>query len=307
MTTAPAAATASPSTSIPTITTVAGTGTAGDSGDDGLATSAKLKFPRGVAVDSDGSLYIADGDNHRVRKVTGDVITTVAGTGTAGDSGDDGLATSAQLNTPIGVAVDSDGSLYIGDCGSHRVRKVTKDGVITTVAGTGTAGDSGDDGLAIAAQLNGPHGVAVDSDGSLYIANYGSHRVRKVTKDGVITTVGGTGTAGDKGDDGQATSAQLNQPIDVAVDSDGSLYIADCGNHRVRKVTKDGVITTVAGTGTAGDSGDNGQATAAKLSSPIGVAVDSDGSLYIANYHGYRVRKVTWDGVITTVVGTGNK
>jgi Ricin-type beta-trefoil lectin domain-like/NHL repeat len=291
MTTAPAAA-ASPSTTIPTITTVAGTGTAGDKGDDGLAIAAQLNKPREMAVDSAGSLYIADCENHRVRKVTRDgVITTVAGTGTPGDKGDDGQAIAAQLNKPYGVAVDSTGSLYITEWKNHRVRKVTGDGVITTVAGTGTPGDKGDDGQATDAQLNNPLEVAVDNAGSLYIADSENHRVRKVTRDGVITTVAGTGTPGDKGDDGPAIAAQLNTPTGVAVDSTGSLYITDWKNHRVRKVTWDGVITTVAGTTTAGYNGDNIQATSAQLKSPAGVAVDSAGSLYITDDN-QRVRKV---------------
>ncbi len=302
MTTPPAAATTSPSTSIPTITTIAGIGTAGDSGDNDLATSAQLNYPIGVAVDSVGSLYIADSSNHRVRKVTAGGITTVAGTGAAGDSGDNDLATSAQLNNPQGVAVDSVGSLYIADSSNHRVRKVTGGG-ITTVAGTGAAGDSGDNGLATSAQLNYPIGVAVDSAGSLYIAEWSNHRVRKVTA-GRITTVAGTGAAGDSGDNGPATSAQLNNPQGLAVDSAGSLYITDSSNHRVRKVTA-GRITTVAGTGAAGDSGDKGPATSAQLDNPTGVVVDSAGSLYIADCNNHRVRKVTGDGVITTVAGTG--
>ncbi|HXT46300.1 MAG TPA: hypothetical protein VN748_19675 [Pseudonocardiaceae bacterium] len=179
-------------------------------------------------------------------------ITTVAGTGSAGFSGDGGPATSARLRTPEGVTVDSSGTLYIADYGNHRVRKVTRDEVITTVAGTGSPGYGGDGGPATAAQLNRPCGVAVDDAGTLYITEWHHHRVRKVTPDGMITTVAGTGNSGYSGDGGPASSAHLNTPSGVAVDNARTLYITDDFNHRVRQVTRDGVITTVAGTGSTG-------------------------------------------------------
>jgi sugar lactone lactonase YvrE len=187
-TTPPAAATAGTQPPTPTIITVAGTGSAGFSGDGGPATSARLQTPEGVTADSSGTLYIADSGNHRVRQVARDgVITTVAGTGSPGYGGDGGPATAAQLHFPYGVAVDSSGTLYIAEFGNHRVRQVARDGVITTVAGTGSAGHRGDNGPAVAAQLNNPVGVAVDSAGALYITERDSHRIRKVT--GVVETV----------------------------------------------------------------------------------------------------------------------
>src|ERR1019366_9345320 len=204
------------------ITTVAGNGTSGNIGDNGPATGAQLNYPTGVAVDSAGNLYIADQYNHRIRKVSNGVITTVAGSGTAGFSGDNGPATSAQLYYPAGVAVDAAGNLYIADQYNHRIRKVSN-GVITTVAGSGTAGFSGDNGPATSAQLSGPGGVAADSAGNLYIADTSNYRIRKVSN-GVITTAAGGGSGGDNG---PATSAQLNYPAGVAVDSAGNLYIAD--------------------------------------------------------------------------------
>jgi trimeric autotransporter adhesin len=219
-------------------------------------------------------------------------IATVAGTGTAGSGGDTQQATAAQLGHPHGVAVDSAGNLYIADLSNNRVRKVAPNGTITTVAGTGTPGDSGDGGPATSAQLNNPSGVAVDSDGNLYIADYRSHRVRKVEPGGTITTVAGTGTYGSGGDGGPATAAQLTRPYGVAVDSAGNLYIADTDDDRVRKVAPGGTITTVAGTGTAGYNGDNQQATAAQLNNPFGVAVDGAGNLYIADSDNSRVRRV---------------
>ncbi|HMD69739.1 MAG TPA: hypothetical protein VKF41_00265 [Bryobacteraceae bacterium] len=278
------------------ISTVAGSGGPGFSGDNGPATSAQLFFPGGVAVDSAGNLYIADSANNRIRKVSNGVITTVAGNGTQGFSGDNGLATSAELNFPAGVAVDSAGNLYIPEPYNNRIRKVSN-GVITSVVGNSL---SGDNGPATSAQLSSPNAVAWDSAGNLYIADSG--RIRKVSN-GVITTVAGIGTFGFSGDNGPATSAQLNYPGSVAVDPAGNLYIADTGNHRIRKVSG-GVITTVAGNGTMGFSGDNGPATSAHLNYPRGVAVDSAGNLYIADSYNFRVRKVS-SGVITTVAGNG--
>ena len=286
-----------------TITTLAGNGTSGFSGDNGPATSAELSYPSGVAADSAGNLYIADENNYRIRKVSKGVITTVAGNGTRGFSGDNGLATNATLSGPAAVAVNSAGNIYIPD--GARIREVSN-GVITTVAGNGTGGFSGDNGPATSAELNGG-GVAVDSAGNLYIADSGNNRIRKVSN-GVITTVAGNGTSGFSGDNGPATSAQLSIPIAVAVDSAGDLYIADYANNRIRKVSN-GVITTVAGNGNAGFSGDNGPASSAEVNAPQGVAVDSAGNLYIASNltldgTGDRIRRVS-NGIITTVAGEG--
>ena len=281
------------------LTLVAGNGTAGFSGDNGPAASAQLANPGGIAVDSAGNLYIADGYNYRIRKVANGVITTVAGNGTPGFSGDNGPATSAQLDPGGGLAVDSAGSLFIAEFHNQRIRKVSS-GVISTVAGSGTQGFSGDNGPATSAQLNGPSGVAVDSAGNLYIADYLNVRIRKVSN-GVITTVAGNGTQWFGGDNGPATSAQLWYPSGVAVDSAGNLYVADTFNHRIRKISN-GVITTVAGGGPS--LGDNGPATSAQVLYPYGVAADSTGNLYIADTGHNRIRKVS-NGVITTVAGNG--
>ncbi len=275
------------------ISTVAGDGTEGYSGDGGAATAAQLSGPSGVAVDGSGNLYIADSGNQRIRKVDADgAITTVAGDGTEGYSGDGGAATAARLADPSGVAVDGSGNLYIADRSNRRIRKVDVDGAITTVAGDGTKGYSGDGGAATAAQLSGPSGVAVDGSGNLYIADWSNQRIRKVDADGVITTVAGDGTYGFGGDGGAATAAQLSSPSGVAVDGSGNLYIADRSNRRIRKVDADGVITTVAGDGTYGFGGDGGAATAARLRNPTGVAVDGSGNLYIADSFNHRIRKV---------------
>ena len=324
------------------ITTIAGTGASGFSGDGGLATAAMLNNPSAVAVDSSGNLYIADPGNHRIRKVdtsgtitsvaatinrltgltidaSGNVyfshlsghrirkvdsmgtITIIAGTGESGFSGDGGLATAAMLNNPSAVAVDSSGNLYIADSGNHRIRKVDTSGTITTIAGTGAGGFSGDRGLATAASLNFPISVKLDSSGNLYISDYNNHRVRKVDTSGTITTVAGVGDSRYSGDGGPATAARLNEPSATAVDSSGNLYIADYNNHRVRKVDTSGTITTIAGTGERGFSGDGGLAVAAKLAWPEAVAVDGSGNLYIADTNNNRVRRVDSQGVITTV------
>ncbi len=288
-----------------TITTVAGNGTPGFTGDGAAATAAQLNAPTGVAVDGAGNLFIADADNNRIRKVTpGGSITTVAGTtGFGGFSGDGGAATDAQLFYPAGVAVDGSGNLFIADFRNNRARKVTPGGSITTVAGDGTQNFGGDASTITPAQLYEPYGVAVDAGGNLFIAAQGNNRIRKVTPGGSITTVAGTGSDGFSGDGGAATAAQLYAPAGVAVDADGNLFIGDYANHRIRKVTPGGIISTVAGDGTQGFGGDGGAATAAQLNRPSGVAVDAGGNLFIADYGNHRIRKVTPGGIITTVAG----
>jgi sugar lactone lactonase YvrE len=250
-------------------------------------------------------------------------ITTVAGNGTAGYSGDNDSATNAELSSPTGVAVDSSGNIYIADQQNNRIRKIDPSGVITTVAGNGTAGYSGDGGPATSAELDDPSGVAVDASGNLYIADSLNSVIRKVNPSGIITTVAGDGynrlgtgqpsfnDGGYSGDGGPATSAELNNPYAVAVDSSGNLYIADTYNRRIRKVDTSGVITTVAGNGYAGPgdlggySGDGGPATSAELAQPFGVVVDNAGNIYISDQNNNRIRKVDPSGVITTVVSGG--
>jgi trimeric autotransporter adhesin len=288
------------------ISTVGGNGTKGFSGDGGPAFAAMLNYPEGMAVDTAGSLYIADTNNNRIRKVTAaGEISTIAGNGNWGYSGDGGPATIAWLNSPTGLAVDTAGNLYIADYANHRIRKVTVGGIISTVAGNGSPGFSGDGGSATAAQLNCPNAVAVDAAGNLYIADRGNRRVRKVTVAGMISTVAGNGSSGYSGDGGPATSAQLTYPAGVAVDAAGNFYIADSENHRIRRVTTAGVISTVVGNGIPGFSGDGGSATSAQLNNPIGVVVDAAGNMYFADFGNYRARKVTAAGVISTVAGTG--
>jgi trimeric autotransporter adhesin len=287
-----------------TISTVAGSGLFSYSGDGSPAASAQLNGPLGAAVDASGNVYLADTNNHRVRVVSSTgVITTLAGNGSPGFGGDGGGAAAAQLNTPSGLAIDG-GTLYIADTGNNRVRAVSPQGVITTVAGNGSPGYSGDGGAAANAQLYAPVGVAVDGAGNVYIAEFSNSRIRKVSPGGLITTVAGTGVAAYAGDGGPATSAYLNGPSALAVDAAGNLYIADTRNHCVREVTPDGVIITAAGTGVAGYSGDGGGATSAQLLAPAGVAVDNAGNLYITEASN-RIRKVFLDGSIRRIAGNG--
>lgn len=275
-----------------TITTIAGSGIAGFGGDGASATRAYLDTPTGVAVDSSGNIYIADSHNHRVRKVAGGVITTVAGTGTAGFSGDGGQAASAQLALPLAVALDSAGNLYIADTNNQRIRRVAGS-TITTVAGDGEELYAGDGGAATAAALDSPTGVAADTTGKIYIADRHNQRIRMVDATGNITTLVGSGAVtfagGYSGDGGNATAALLAKPSGVSVDGAGNIYIADTENQRVRQV-KNGTIATVAGTGEQGFAGDGGLATNAVLNTPKGLATDISGNLTITDTANERVR-----------------
>ena len=280
-----------------TSTVIAGTGTAGYSGDGGLATAATLNEPCGLVLYGTNHLLIAEFGNHCIRQVdlsTG-IITTIAGTGLAGYSGDGGLATAAQLNCPYSIAVTSGGSLFIADMANQRIRCVNlTTGIITTVAGTGTAGYSGDGGLATAAELNNPEGVTVDSSGNLYIGDTINYRVRKVVlSTGIITTVAGTGMPGYTGDGGLATAATLAGPAKLTVDSAGNLYIADLLNYCVREIEATTTfISTVAGTGASGYSGNGGLAGSARLSMPGGLTIDSYNNLLICDTGNNAIREV---------------
>jgi Bacterial Ig-like domain (group 3)/PKD domain/NHL repeat/Beta-propeller repeat len=291
------------------IETVAGNGTDGYTGDGGPGNQAELFNPSGIAVDAAGDLFIADNENYVVREVhagTG-LITTVAGTGTQGYNGDGIPATSAELFSPTAVAVDAQGDLFIAD--GERVREVSAaTGLITTVAGTGQAGYNGDGIPATSAELFNPSSLAVDAAGDLFIADYINQRVREVNAStGLISTVAGTGTAGYNGDGIAATSAELSYAYGIALDSAGDLFIADSQNYRVREVSAStGLITTIAGSGTPGYSGDGSAATSAELNFPMSVAVDAAGNVFIADANNQVIREVaTGTGMISTVAGTG--
>jgi sugar lactone lactonase YvrE len=277
-------------------------------GDGGRATLAPLATPTGVAVDSAGGLYIADTFDNRLRRVSPDgIIATIAGKGGAGVvSGDGGPASDAYLFWPSGLAIDSSDNLYVADAGDSRIRMISPAGIITTVAGFGLPGRpgySGDGGLATGAQLSWPKDVALDGSGNLYIADTGNNRVRMISPAGVISTVAGTGDAGYSGDGGSATDAKLALPSGLAVDSGGNVYVADTNNFRVRKISNDGIIITIAGNGIRGYSGDGGLAVNARLNSPVGLKLDSAGNLYIAD--GAAVRMVSPAGIVMTVAGNG--
>ncbi len=290
------------------MTTVAGNGNFGYSGDGGPAKRAMLNFPTGVAVDPAGDVYIADQDNHRIRKVTAaGIISTVAGNGTAGFSGDNGQATAAMLYYPSAVALDSNGNLYIADSSNARIRKVTPGGIITTVAGGGSGAGTG--GPATSARLLSPVGVTVDGSGNIYIANGGDFSnvglIQKVTPIGVISIVAGNGIKGFSGDGGQAVNALVAEPDDVVVDPAGDLLIADTSNRRVRKITPTGIISTIVGNGAFRFGGDGGPATAAYLNAPISIALDSSGDIFFVDSESNRVRKIAPSGIITTIAGNG--
>lgn len=290
------------------IETWAGTGIPGYHGDGEPAEQARLNWPRDVAVDASGALYIADTLNHRIRRVGPDgVITTVAGVGQCGHSGDGGPAIGARLAAPRGVAVAPDGSVYVSDTENHCVRRITPDGIIHTVAGTCQAGDGGDDGPAVRAQLSWPAGIAIAPDGSVYVADSGNDRIRRLHLDGSISTVAGTGRAAWEGDGGPAVAASLSCPRGVTVGPDGTLWIGDTENHRVRRISPEGFIHTAAGTGEPGYAGDNGPAAAARLRGPRGLAAAPDGSLFIADCDNSVIRLLTPAGLIIAIAGTGKE
>ncbi len=267
-----------------TITTVAGTGIAGFSGDGGAATAAQLDTPTGIAVDDNGTLYIADTHNQRVRRVANGTITTVAGNGTAAFAGDGGTATAASLSSPSAVALDASGNVYIADTGNQRVRRVAA-AAISTVAGTGDQGFSGDGSAATAATLDSPIGIAVDAAGTLYIADRHNHRIRAVASTGIITTLAGSGMpdfAGSfSGDGAPSTAAALSRPSGVSVDAAGNVYIADTNNQRIRQAGNGGIATVYG----SGDQAPGANA----LNTPRGLTVTSNGNLTIADSLNQRI------------------
>ena len=286
------------------ITTVAGSGTSGYSGDGGTATSAELNYPYGVAVDARGNLFIADWGNYRIRVVGNNgIITTVAGGG-SNVPGDGGAATNAELARPYSVAVDARGNLFIADQNSS-IREVGTNGIITTVAGNGGYGYSGDGGPATNAELNFPEGVAVDATGNLFIVDSGNYCIRKVGTNGIINTVAGNGTNGYSGDGGAATNAELSYPYGMAVDATGNQFLVESGSAVICEVGTNGIINTVAGNMYTGYFGDGSAATNAELWQPLGVAVDATGNLFIADTGNNVIREVGINGIINTVAGNG--
>ena len=280
------------------ISTVAGNGLYGYSGDNILATNSSLWIPDGVTIDTFGNIYIADGENHRIRKVTvaTGIITTIVGAGIAGYSGDGGLASSAKISGPTGLSIDRNGNLYFADIDFNIIRKVTPDGIITTVAGNGHIGYSGDGGPATLAQMNTPDIAKVDNFGNIILVDSHNNILRKIiVATGVIITIAGNGLAAYTGDGGPATNAKLNDPFGLFIDKQNNIFFAEYGNGTIRRIDGNtGIISTVAGNGTPGFSGDGGPATNAQLI-PEDLTIDDNGIMYVADYENNRIRIVYSD------------
>ncbi len=291
------------------ISTIAGTGFPGNTGDGGPATAAGIYWPAGIWVNTAGDIFMADSYSDVIRKIDGTtgIISRVAGTGATGYSGDGGPATSANLWAPNGICGDAAGNIFFTEYGSSTVRKITAStGIISTVAGTGVTGTSADGGAATAAKLSRPQGPFVDNSGNVYVADVEAHRIRKISgSTGIITTVAGMGTSGYSGDGGPATDATLFNPSGIFVDASSNIYIADASNSVIRKVTPAGIITTIAGNGTVGYSGDSGPATDAQLSGPSAVSVYS-GAIYLVDNGNNVIRKVTGSTGLSEVNARGN-
>ncbi|MBL8228850.1 MAG: hypothetical protein JNL98_10250 [Bryobacterales bacterium] len=276
------------------VSTIAGTGSAGFSGDGGPASQARLSSPQGVAVDAEGNIYIADTENHRIRMVNrAGVITTVAGVGVAGFNGNVRNALEAQLTRPTGLAFDSLGWLIVADTGNHRICRLVPPGLVVTIAGTAVAGFSGDGGPAYQAQFHLPRGLAVDSQDNLYVGDSGNYRIRRVTLAGIVSTVGGTGRMGFSGDGQRATEASFTNVLGIAVDAQGNLFASDADNLRIRRVSADGSVWTIAGSGLRGLAGDGGPAISARFDDPMGLAVDASGLILVADRLNNRIRRLT--------------
>ncbi|MBC7554469.1 MAG: T9SS type A sorting domain-containing protein [Taibaiella sp.] len=291
------------------ITTIAGNSISQYIGDGYPATNYSLFKPTGICVDKQKNIFIANyGDNRIKRLDRYDTLFTVGGNGNPGYTGDGGDVAEAQFDKPIGVCLDTAGNLYITEFYNNVVRKVTAStNIITTVCGNGSGGYAGDWVSALTAHLETPRGACVDKQGNIYIADWGNNRIRKVNSaDGIIHTVAGNGISGYSGDGGQATAAMISYPHAVCLDTAGNLIIADFGNNVIRKVNLvSGLITTIAGTGAAGYAGDGGSATTAELHSPVNLAADNKGNIFVADYDNNVVREITAGGFIFTVAGSG--
>jgi sugar lactone lactonase YvrE len=290
------------------VSTIAGNGHAKFSGDGGLAKNASLNFPAGLAFDTAGNLYIADRNNHRVRRIDPNgIITTIAGDGAPNYTADNIKATESSLHFPSDVAVDKFGQIYISDRSNNRIRKVDSQGIITTYAGIGVASYGGDFGPADEAFLKFPFGITFDNQGNLFVADRGNNRIRKIDPDGIIYTVAGTGLFAIRGDYGPAKQADLAFPTDVTSDNKGNIYIADRNNNRIRKVDPDGIITTFMGTGLTHYNGDQGVASQSNLHLPFSLTVTPDQkSLLVVDRSHFRIRKVDFiSGRVKTIAGNG--
>jgi sugar lactone lactonase YvrE len=281
----------------PVVSTMAGSGSAGSA--DGIGSAASFNYPTGVAVNAGGTeVYIADLENHTIRKISASgVVTTLAGSGTAGSA--DGTGTAASFHWPYQLALDASGNVYVSDYKNQKIRKITPAGVVTTLAGSGTAGSA--DGTGAAAQFNFPAGLAVEPGGTVYVSDYLSHTIRKITPAGVVTTLAGSGSIGNA--DGIGTAASFCYPVGMAVNG-GTLYVADSCNNTIRKVdTTTGLVSTWVGSGSA--SSNDGNGTAASISSPHALSMDASGNLYASDWAGQKIRQISPAGEVTTLAGTG--
>ncbi|MFZ1301435.1 MAG: NHL repeat-containing protein [Candidatus Microsaccharimonas sp.] len=279
-----------------TVSTVAGTGGFGYV--DGPGTSAQFISPAGIEVDTSGLMYVSEA-THRIRKITPSaVVSTLAGSGSSGYN--DATGTSAQFYSPLGITTDSAGTIYVADTYNNRIRKITPAGAVTTLAGSGTAGFA--DATGTSAQFNRPADIAVDASGTVYVADGNNYRIRKISPSGVVTTLAGSGTSGYA--DGNGTAAQFSALAGISVDSSGTIYVTDPNNRRIRKVTSNGVVSTLAGSGASGNN--DGTGTAAQFTTPMGIAVDGFGTVYIADLGGNVIRAIAPNTVVTTLAGTGS-
>lgn len=279
------------------VTTFAGSGVLGNV--DGVGTAASFRFPDGAVFDSHDNLFVSDQSNHKIRKITPDgTVTTFAGSGAIGSA--DGIGTAASFFYPAGMAVDADDNLLVAEYGNNKIRKITPNGDVTTTAGTGIPGSA--DGEAATAQFDGPTGVGVDSFGNVFVADYGSNKIRKIDALGNVTTFAGSGASGSA--NGIGTNASFNHPAIVAVDEDNNLFVTDEGNHKIRKITASGVVSTFAGTGTVGAAG--GVWSSAQFNFPTGVAVDASDNIFVSDYGNNKIRKIKFYGyTVSPALPTG--
>lgn len=288
------------------INTFAGNGTAASTGDGLFATAASFNNLAAVYYHTSGEIYVVEYTGCKIRKIsTSGIVSTFAGNGINGFGGDGGPATAASFSNPIDFLADNSGNFYVIDNGNQRIRKINAAGIITTIAGNGTTGYSGDGGPSPASTLHDPSRMTIDGAGNIFFADAVNNVIRKISTTGIITTLVGNGTPAFAGDGGPATNASLSQPLGVAIDGNGNMYIADGNNHRIRKVNTAGIISTFAGTGAVGYTGDGGPATAATMNYPNGVTCDQTCNVYFTDWYGHKVRKITYSGTISTVVGTG--